>query len=115
MGRGACSRAWGGSRGRGRVCLAARKRSGPQVRDHTTEQLGVGTDLRHRDPDPANGDADPRPDLQQPRADRAAQRLRHVGAGKADAPQRFEQQVGDRREVEPRLVGADELVRSANS
>ena len=57
------------------------------------------------EPDDGQLGDDRRADLDQLGADRRTGRLRQRGAGRRQAPERFHQQIGQRRQQQPPLVG----------
>lgn len=68
---------------------------------------------RQREFDALSADAHERGELEEFQPDRAASGLGELGVRKTDAPHRAQENVGERREPEPELVGAQGRRRAA--
>ena len=68
--------------------------------------VGVGTSRGERELDASRADADEAGELEKLEPDRAAGGLGELGVGKADSPDRADENIGERGEPQPQLVGA---------
>src|ERR1700691_2246444 len=68
--------------------------------------VGVGTGRGEGESDAPRADADEAGELEELEPDRAASGLRELRVREADAPDRAQENIGERGEPEPELVGA---------
>jgi hypothetical protein len=98
-----CGRARGGGNAVG--ALTAPRQSDQRGVD-AGEERGVRTAARQREPDLPDGEADARADFQERQSNRLALRVRQGRADERESPERVEQEIRDRRAVQPELVRA---------
>ena len=72
--------------------------------EHVSKQCGAGITCGQRYPNLAHRHPDLRADLEQLQSDGAALRLFQFGARECDAPQRLQQDIGNRRALQPQLI-----------
>jgi hypothetical protein len=105
---------WGGSGllgSEGRIAAIFRRRgdaSGGYGEAASGEApfVGVGMGRGEGEFDPAHADADEAGELEEFEADRAACGVGELGMRETDAPDRADQNIGERGEPQPQLIGA---------